>query len=1086
MELEALRNEIREVAPTLSEQLARAAAESHNEAEFRTRVARYIEEFAERLDLTIPLREEYTLINGRADAVYNRLIVEYEPPGSLRPENSYHANRHAIDQVKNYISGLSRRERHKPERLAGVALDGSYFIFVRYKEGVWHTDEPLKVAPSSTERFLQLLASLSTELALIPENLIRDFGENTVVSRKAVGTFYEALEETQNPRAKTLFEQWSLQFSEVCDYSQASKLNVERFARAFGVKAKEVEPFRLFFAIHTYYATFIKLLAIQIVHFYMMPRLGTDLRQAATLGSAELKSYMERVEEGGLFRDLGIMNFLEADFFRWYLDIWDEAIYEAVREIITQLASYSLVTLDVDPEETRDLLKKLYQNLMPKQLRHNLGEYYTPDWLAERLLVMLCGERKGEKHVADIRPEMRLLDPACGSGTFLVIAIKRIREYAEARMLPEAEVLEKILANVVGFDLNPLAVISARTNYLLALGDLLQHRKGEINIPVYLCDSIMTPSEGEDLLGKGIMRLPRTAVGPFELPKSLVEAKLIDRLANFLEEAVEAEFSREQFVARLAEGFPLSPEKDRGDIEVVYGLYDKLLRLKRQGINGIWARIVKNAFAPLFCGKFDYVVGNPPWVNWENLPEEYRQEMIPLYEEVYNLFPHIGFRRRHGSTKIDISSLMAYVALHKYLNNDGKLGFLITQSVFKADAGKGFRQFKLPDGTPVKVLHVDDMVELQPFEGATNRTSLVILQKGRPTKYPVSYLYWKKTTKGKAIALDSTLKEVSKMTARKEFVAEPVDESDPTSPWITGRPKALRAIRKILGRSDYTAHAGCYTGGANGVYWVEIVAKRPDGLVVISNITEGAKREVEEVQAVIEPDLLYPLLRGRDVRRWRAEPSAWIIVPQNPLKPDDGYPEERLKIDYPKTYLYLKRFEKPLRDRSAYKKYLKPEGEPFYALYDIKAYTFAPWKVVWREQASTLTTSVVDPRDGKAVVPDHKLMLMGCSSAEEAHFACACLNSSIGQMAAISYAVEIQMDPHILEHIRVPHYNPDDPVHRQLAELSQQAHELAAQGEERVEELKEVEEEIDALVARLWGLTEEELREIKTSLEELR
>ena len=128
----------------------------------------------------------------------------------------------------------------------------------------------------------------------------------------------------------------------------------------------------------------------------------------------------------------------------------------------------------MDPEETRDLLKHLYQNLMPKKLRHALGEYYTPDWLAERLLNQLG---------YDGNPKWRLLDPACGSGTFLVLAIKRVKRYAEEKMLTAADVLDMILRNIVGFDLNPLAVISARTNYLLALGDLLQHRTGRDQHP---------------------------------------------------------------------------------------------------------------------------------------------------------------------------------------------------------------------------------------------------------------------------------------------------------------------------------------------------------------------------------------------------------------------------------------------------------------------------------------------------------------------------------------------------------------------------------------------------------------------------
>ncbi|GFP35948.1 hypothetical protein HKBW3S43_01736, partial [Candidatus Hakubella thermalkaliphila] len=241
-----IEKEIKSIARTLCKQIQDAASVSHNEAEFRSKVFRMIDEFATKMRLTIPLREEYTLINGRADAVYNRLVIEYEAPGSLRPYKDHRANQHAVEQVKSYASGLVRRERHRPERLAGVVLDGFYFIFIRSKEGSWHVDPPVRVDDHSTEYFLRLLASLSTELALIPDNLVRDFGENTPVSRKAASTFYDALTESPNPKVKTLFEQWSLQFSEVCNYAEVSKLDVQSFARAFGIREQRLEPFRLF------------------------------------------------------------------------------------------------------------------------------------------------------------------------------------------------------------------------------------------------------------------------------------------------------------------------------------------------------------------------------------------------------------------------------------------------------------------------------------------------------------------------------------------------------------------------------------------------------------------------------------------------------------------------------------------------------------------------------------------------------------------------------------------------------------------------------------------------------------------------
>ncbi|HHT9155661.1 MAG TPA: N-6 DNA methylase, partial [Candidatus Tripitaka sp. YC43] len=484
-----IEKEIKSIASNFTQEILAAASQSSNEAEFRTMITRLIEEFASKVNLTLSTREEYTLINGRADAVYNRLVIEYETPKSLRPNNDYRTNKHAIDQVKGYMAALVKTQHQKPERLAGVVLDGNFFIFVRFKEGLLHIEQPLKVSDYSTEYFLKLLSSLSKERALIPDNLVRDFGENTSTSRKVVSCLFHTLNSTDNPKVRTLFEQWLQQFSEVCDYEEASKLKVESFARNFGVTGQKLQPFPFFFCLHTYYATLIKLLAVQVASYYMMPKLGTDLRQAATLTSGELKTYLKNMEAGGIFKELGISNFLEGDFFSWYLDIWDDNLYEALKTLISTLANYSLVTLDVDPDTTRDLLKKLYQQLMPRELRHNLGEYYTPDWLAERLLNMLeAGRFRGD-------PDKRVLDPACGSGTFLVMTIKKIREYAWKNALPETGTLEKILSNVVGFDLNPLAVISARTNYLLALGDLLQHRRGDVNIPVYLCDSIMTPQE---------------------------------------------------------------------------------------------------------------------------------------------------------------------------------------------------------------------------------------------------------------------------------------------------------------------------------------------------------------------------------------------------------------------------------------------------------------------------------------------------------------------------------------------------------------------------------------------------------------
>jgi SAM-dependent methyltransferase len=1095
---------IRKHAPEVAEQIKKAAQEAWgNEAQFRGNLARgrVFEGFAEHLELTLQPREEYTLINGRADAVYNRFVIEYEPPGSLTAKDSQ-KNRHAVDQIKQYIEDLATKDRHKPERLAGVAMDGCYFIFGRFRTGVWHKNDPLPVTADSTGRFLASLYLLSTEKALTADNLVRDFGENSNVARIAVSAIYKALAESRNSKVQVIYDQWRHQFSEVCGYEEGSpRLDVRALAKQYGVQDPKPNAFRLFFSIHTYYATFIKLLAVQVVHYYVAPKLGTTLPQVASYPTDRLRKYLQEMERGGIFKELGISNFLEGDFFGWYLEVWDDSVDKGIRRIVSELASYSLVTLDADPDQTRDLLKKLYQNVMPKQLRHDLGEYYTPDWLAERLLNQLgfTSEHEARLH------EKRLLDPACGSGTFLVLTIKRVKEHCAERPIKQADVLRRILANIVGFDLNPLAVMSARTNYLLALGDLLQaQRDFEVNIPVYLCDSILTPSQAEELVEPDVKK-PRkgqkqvrmmgaeerlyrfkTVVGDFAVPGPLVKAQYIDQLAGIVEECVEGKYTVQAFRKRLLNTFPLVEGKDDLDIQILEQLYNKIKDLDEKAINGIWARIIKNAFAPLFCGKFDYVAGNPPWVNWENLPDSYRQDTAPLWAK-HDLFPHRGYDAILGKGKDDISILMTYVAIDNYLQKGGKLGFLITQSVFKtAGAGQGFRHFTLGDSTLLQVVTVDDMVELQPFEGASNRTSIVVLEKGNPTRYPVTYNLWWKKVKGISIGTDFPLEKVNEIATYRKFFAEPVDSNDLTSAWLTGRQLAIKAIKKILGKSDYEAHLGINAGGAGGTYKVEIVSSRPDGLIVISNLTEGMKRKVENVQAAIESDLVYPLLQGKDVKRWQAEPSVHTIVTHEFGMRLNAIPEEEMKLKYPKTYAYLKRFEDDLRQRSVYKRYFK-ETAPFYSMFDVGDYTFASCKVVWMRMASKIMASVIGTYDGKPIIPPDTVTLVSFADEEEAYYLCAVVNSSPFDFAAQSYSQrggKSFASPHIMGNIRVPKFNRKDKVHLELASLSQQAHQATARGDQ--ETVSSIEKSIDELAVEVWGLTKEELKEIQESLKELR
>ena len=757
-----------------------------------------------------------------------------------------------------------------------------------------------------------------------------------------------------------------------------------------------------------------------------------------------------------------------------------------IRGMVHTLDEYDPTTLSVDPEESRDLLKHLYQHLFPKAVRHDLGEYYTPDWLAEHVL---------DKIGYDGDPDKRLLDPACGSGTFLVLAINRIKAWYEMHrdqcMFREKELVTKIQQNVIGFDLNPLAVMAARTNYLLAMRDLLRET-ASFEIPVYLCDSVMTPAEYGTLFEGGSLgkaKRLKTSVGEFLIATEIASSREhLGKYTEVLEQCIRDDYDAEEFVTRCEqEGLPVTEQ------ELHKNIYEKLHDLDKKGQNGIWARIVKNAFAPLFTEKVDYVVGNPPWVNWESLPGEYRNDLKPLWQS-YGLFTLSGGAGRLGGGKKDLSMLFLYVSADKFLKESARLGFVITQTVFKTKgAGDGFRrlQFEARKQTIwLRPLSVDDLSRMQVFEGATNRTAVFVCERQiKSFSYPLPYTMWTGPTR---ISQEETLQAVKSLVRRQKLIAVPVAPLQSTSPWLTVREDALPGLQKILGPSSpYKAWEGVNTGGLNGCFWIRLIKTLRKGNVLIENLYEVGKIKVKQVQCTIESDLIYPLVRGKDVSKWKATPSTQVILAQDPFL-GKGIPESEMKRRFPKTFSYFKLFEgnskKPergsLRGRALYKRYFKPT-DPFYSMYNVGTYTLEEWKVMWPEVGHTVSASVCGPERieaDKPVLPDHTIIAIGCTDSEEAHFICALLNSSPVQLAVRGY-ISLHPSPHVLDYVAIPRFRRNKQEKRSLAQLSKQAHKASNTG--NMKRLAIIEAEIDASAAALWGITYSELENIQRALKEL-
>jgi hypothetical protein len=429
---------------------------------------------------------------------------------------------------------------------------------------------------------------------------------------------------------------------------------------------------------------------------------------------------------------------------------------------------------------------------------------------------------------------------------------------------------------------------------------------------------------------------------------------------------------------------------------------------------------------------------------------------------------------------------MTYVAIDKYLKQEGKLCFVITQSLFKTvGGGEGFRRFRLgKKGTPFKVLQVDDMVDLQPFDSATNKTSVFFCQKGQKTTYPVEYHVWTKNGTG-SIEIDMTWKEILGKTQVKYFKAQSVDGSEQGS-WITARPKAIKAITKVMTKSPYKAREGS-SGGLNSVYLLRPLSTE-DRYLRVANFTENAKKKVKQVEALLETDLVYPTLRGREIIRWQAKPEIAIVLPQDPNKPSNAMDSQTLEKKFPKTFDYLESFKPDLEKRSILKQFL--HNQPYYALYNTGPYSFAPFKVVWTRVGNELKCAVVGDRQqeyltNKVVAPIETVVFVAFEDKNESHFFCALLNSSISRFAISAYSNKGTGSfgsPHILEHIAIPKYDNKSALNFDLSKLSQACHEKVASGIS----VSDLEDQIDELAAELWGLSKEELKEIKGSLEEMR
>jgi len=415
--------------------------------------------------------------------------------------------------------------------------------------------------------------------------------------------------------------------------------------------------------------------------------------------------------------------------------------------------------------------------------------------------------------------------------------------------------------------------------------------------------------------------------------------------------------------------------------------------------------------------------------------------------------------------------LFTYAASDYYLQKGGKLAFLITHEVFKSKgAGEGFRQFALKEkNIPLRIILMEDMVNLMPFQAA-NKTSLFVLEKGRPTSYPVPVVIWKRLARTGAISPDWTLSEVLSHTHRANVKAIPVHPSKKNSSWQTATTSSLKGSEKMKGENPYQARLGARVE-PYGVFWLRIKNVRPDGLLVVENLVERGKREIPSTSVAIEKDLVFPAVSGGDIIPFGVKGNVYILISQDPAK-RLPYEASWMSTHLPLTYAYLTQFKKILLSRgSRVVRELAQETE-FYAMYGIGPYTFEKYRVVWKRMASKMAAVVLSrlrtPFGLKTAISTDTTSFFAVKEEGEAHYLCGILNSGIidEYIRSFSSAGRGFGAPSVMNNLAIPKFDGNQQVHIRIAELSQKAHALVAQGK-GVEDMQIA---LNKEVERLWNI----------------
>jgi len=909
-----------------------------------------------------------TKLRGSIDALYQDIVFEFKR--DLRIERDK-----GKEELERYLRSLGNKQVY-----FGVLTDGLMFeAYLLQDEGLAKIDEVNLGKLPPEDAFIWFDAFLFSERGLAPtsQDVVKRFGDTSPVFNSSLHSLKRMLASAKDdPSCQVKFNEWD-----------------KLLAKAYGHSVARNELFLR----HTYLSLLVKLLAYAAL-FKRRPK-GQQLSEIIT---------------GKAFTNLP--NLAEEDFFCWVLapSLENEAL-ELLRGLERHLDVYDLTKID------EDLLKDLYENLVDRETKHDLGEVYTPDWLVE-LTLREAGFGKGK----------RLLDPACGSGTFLFTAIQLLREQG----LQGAPLVDEALQNIVGVDVHPLAVTISKVNYVLALiPDLAAYTKAVV-IPVYMANSL----EGISPTGGQMVDISAGDKEYFHIPTSMAEHpasldKVIDEMGKYT--SGDADVALDGFSRQLeSQGYKDWVYLWRGNLK----LMRKLVKQKR---DTIWMFILKNYYRPAYLHRypFDIIAGNPPWLSYRYITEQEYQTQVKKLTFSYGLLSKKDVKLY---THMELATLFFVLSADMYLKKGGIIAFVMPRSVLTgAKQHRHFREFlqgyQLPPTQLERLLDVEEVSPLFKVPACV----LIARKYGQVEKVTVKTL--KGQLAGKNIKWSTAKAELKATTKQK-----PADKIFP--PALEPSPY-LRQIKEgatIVPRSLWFVQPVASAYGINQAK--PAIETHPEA-------QRTAQRSWQNIhfKGEVEAQYLYATLLGRQLLPFGHTELSLVILPMEDKprglsmvnkemalgKGHSGLHEWLSKVDKLWTERRKERSPEDTYSRLDYQRLLTSQHPTGY------------YTVMYNTAGTNLASCVISPALSKTALPVHGFAADAdtyyhqTKDDMEAHYLCAFLNAPYVDETIKPYQTRGQWGArHIhrrpFEYVPIPRFDPEDEKHRKLATLSQACHRKVA------------------------------------------